>query len=164
VRLEKSSVTIFLLKSGETCEGYTCPHILTDVEFYLSLSQGSVLEDVLLLQILELLCWPALRSVPGICSICSHMVFTICILLLEHECNASTCVLLSFCLVCTLKADLLGCLYFKVVVWQGIVAEINHAIGATGVISGECKLVVEQYADIIIQLLMSQVNLVMTFT
>jgi len=40
----------------------------------------------------------------------------------------------------------------------GIVAEINHAIGATGVISGECKLVVEQYADIIIQLLMSQLS------
>ncbi|KAG0632168.1 hypothetical protein M758_1G309800 [Ceratodon purpureus] len=40
----------------------------------------------------------------------------------------------------------------------GIVAEINHAIGATGVISGECKLVVEQYGDLIIQMLMSQLS------
>ena len=41
--------------------------------------------------------------------------------------------------------------------WQGIVAEINLAIGATGIISGECKLIVDQYADLIIQLLMSRV-------
>lgn len=38
----------------------------------------------------------------------------------------------------------------------GIVAEINYAIGATGIISGECKLVVDQYADFIIQMLMSK--------
>lgn len=37
----------------------------------------------------------------------------------------------------------------------GIVAEINHAIGATGIVSGECKLVVQQYADLIIRLLTS---------
>lgn len=41
---------------------------------------------------------------------------------------------------------------------QGIVAEINHAIGATGIVSGECKLVVQQYADLIIRLLTSEVN------
>ncbi|KAG0580921.1 hypothetical protein KC19_4G210900 [Ceratodon purpureus] len=40
----------------------------------------------------------------------------------------------------------------------GIVAEINHAIGATGIVSGECKVVVEQYADLIIQLLISKVS------
>jgi phytepsin len=40
----------------------------------------------------------------------------------------------------------------------GIVAEINHAINATGIISGECKLVVDQYADLIIRLLMSELS------
>lgn len=36
-------------------------------------------------------------------------------------------------------------------------AEINHAIGATGIVSGECKMVVQQYGDLIIQLLISKV-------
>lgn len=40
---------------------------------------------------------------------------------------------------------------------QGIIAEINTAIGATGVVSQECKMVVQQYAEIIIELLEQQV-------
>ncbi|XP_030504167.2 aspartic proteinase [Cannabis sativa] len=39
-----------------------------------------------------------------------------------------------------------------------IVAEINHAIGAKGVVSTECKLVVSQYGDIIWNLLISGVR------
>ncbi len=40
---------------------------------------------------------------------------------------------------------------------QGIVAEINLAIGAKGVVSNECKMVVDQYGDQIIELLLEQV-------
>lgn len=35
---------------------------------------------------------------------------------------------------------------------------INHAIGAKGVVSQECKAVVEQYGQTIIDLLLSQVG------
>jgi phytepsin len=41
---------------------------------------------------------------------------------------------------------------------QGIVAEINLAIGAKGVVSNECKMVVDQYGDQIIELLLEQMN------
>lgn len=37
-------------------------------------------------------------------------------------------------------------------------AEINQAIGATGVVSGECKMVVQQYGDQIIELLLQEVG------
>ncbi|KAH8971313.1 hypothetical protein BDL97_02G134400 [Sphagnum fallax] len=40
----------------------------------------------------------------------------------------------------------------------GIVAEINQAINATGLVSGECKLVVQQYADLIIWFLTAEVR------
>jgi len=40
----------------------------------------------------------------------------------------------------------------------GIVAEINLAIGAKGVVSNECKMVVDQYGDQIIELLLEQMN------
>lgn len=36
-------------------------------------------------------------------------------------------------------------------------ADINLAIGATGVVSGECKMIVEQYGDQIIQLFLEEV-------
>lgn len=38
-----------------------------------------------------------------------------------------------------------------------IVTEINHAIGATGVVSQACKTVVDEYSDLIIELLIDQV-------
>ncbi|KAJ7535913.1 hypothetical protein O6H91_12G050500 [Diphasiastrum complanatum] len=41
---------------------------------------------------------------------------------------------------------------------SGIVAEINLAIGATGVLSEQCKLVVAQYGDLIVELLLAQVT------
>jgi hypothetical protein len=41
---------------------------------------------------------------------------------------------------------------------QGIVAEINQAIGATGVVSNECKMVVQQYGDQIVEMLLEQVK------
>jgi hypothetical protein len=37
------------------------------------------------------------------------------------------------------------------------VAKINLAIGATGVVSGECKMIVGQYGDQIIELLLEEV-------
>ncbi|KAA3468749.1 Asparticase [Gossypium australe] len=42
--------------------------------------------------------------------------------------------------------------------WQAVVTEINHAIGAEGVVSAECKEVVSQYGDLIWQLLVSGVQ------
>jgi phytepsin len=41
---------------------------------------------------------------------------------------------------------------------SGIVAEINQAIGATGVVSNECKMVVKQYGDQIVEMLLAQMN------
>lgn len=41
---------------------------------------------------------------------------------------------------------------------SGIVAEINQAIGATGVVSNECKMVVKQYGDQIVEMLLDQMN------
>ncbi|WCJ32959.1 Aspartic proteinase [Euphorbia peplus] len=38
----------------------------------------------------------------------------------------------------------------------GIIAEVNHAIGATGVVSQECKAVVSQYGDVIINMLLAK--------
>ena len=52
---------------------------------------------------------------------------------------------------------------FLFVCLQEIISEINHAIGATGIISGECKTVVEKYSDFIIQLLMSEVSRLIKF-
>ncbi len=37
-------------------------------------------------------------------------------------------------------------------------AEINLAIGASGVISNECKMIVQEYGDQIIELLLAQVQ------
>jgi hypothetical protein len=45
---------------------------------------------------------------------------------------------------------------------QGIIAEINEAIGATGVISGECKMIVAEYGDLIIEALEHQVRYLCT--
>uniref|UniRef100_A0A7I4FQH2 Peptidase A1 domain-containing protein n=1 Tax=Physcomitrium patens TaxID=3218 RepID=A0A7I4FQH2_PHYPA len=41
---------------------------------------------------------------------------------------------------------------------SGIVAEINQAIGATGVVSQQCKMVVQQYGDQIVEMLLAQMN------
>lgn len=41
---------------------------------------------------------------------------------------------------------------------QTVVTEINHAIGAKGVVSTECKLLVSQYGDVIWDLLVSGVS------
>ncbi|CAK9257802.1 unnamed protein product [Sphagnum jensenii] len=41
---------------------------------------------------------------------------------------------------------------------SGIVAEINLAIGASGVISNECKMIVQEYGDQIIELLLAQMD------
>jgi phytepsin len=40
---------------------------------------------------------------------------------------------------------------------QAIVAQVNHAIGAEGIISTECKEVVSQYGEMILNLLIAQV-------
>ncbi|KAH9315179.1 hypothetical protein KI387_023806, partial [Taxus chinensis] len=41
---------------------------------------------------------------------------------------------------------------------SGIVAQINQAIGASGIANQECKSVVSQYGDMILELLMAQTN------
>lgn len=47
----------------------------------------------------------------------------------------------------------LPCFFF-----QSVVTEVNHAIGAEGVVSTECKQVVSQYGDLIWNLLISGVG------
>lgn len=41
--------------------------------------------------------------------------------------------------------------------FQTIVAQVNHAIGAEGIISTECKEVVREYGEMILELLVAQV-------
>lgn len=41
---------------------------------------------------------------------------------------------------------------------QAVVTQINHAIGAEGVVSAECKTLVTQYGDMIWDLLISGVS------
>ncbi|XP_057864983.2 aspartic proteinase A1 isoform X2 [Cryptomeria japonica] len=41
---------------------------------------------------------------------------------------------------------------------MGIVTQINHAIGASGIVSQECKTVISQYGDMMFELLMSQTS------
>jgi hypothetical protein len=41
---------------------------------------------------------------------------------------------------------------------QTIITEVNHAIGATGVVSQECKAVVAQYGDTIMEMLLAKVH------
>ena len=40
---------------------------------------------------------------------------------------------------------------------QPIIAEVNHAIGATGVVSQECKAIVAEYGETIIKMLLAKV-------
>lgn len=42
--------------------------------------------------------------------------------------------------------------------FQTVIAQINHAIGAEGVVSAECKEVVSQYGEMIWDLLVSEVK------
>ena len=48
-----------------------------------------------------------------------------------------------------------GCLF---VLLKTVITTINHAIGASGVVSQECKAVVQQYGQNIIDLLLAEVN------
>lgn len=41
---------------------------------------------------------------------------------------------------------------------QTVIAQINHAIGASGVVSQECKAVVGQYGQTIMDLLLAEVK------
>lgn len=41
---------------------------------------------------------------------------------------------------------------------QTVITMINHAIGASGVVSQQCKAVVEQYGQTILDLLLSEVD------
>lgn len=49
--------------------------------------------------------------------------------------------------------QLLQCLFC-----QTVVAQINHAIGATGVVSQECKLFVAEYGELLLKLIIVEVN------
>jgi hypothetical protein len=44
---------------------------------------------------------------------------------------------------------------------QAIITQVNQAIGAEGIISTECKEVVSQYGEMILELLVAQVCLLL---
>lgn len=48
--------------------------------------------------------------------------------------------------------------FFLYVMFQTVVTEINHAIGAEGLVSSECKEIVSEYGDLIWDLLVSGVG------
>ena len=41
-----------------------------------------------------------------------------------------------------------------------MITQINHAIGASGIISEECKTMVAQYGKIVLELLVAQVSII----
>jgi hypothetical protein len=47
---------------------------------------------------------------------------------------------------------------------QAIIAQVNNAIGAEGIISTECKEVVSQYGEMILELLIAQVCLLLHYS
>lgn len=47
--------------------------------------------------------------------------------------------------------------FFQFIIFQTVITQINHAIGASGVISQECKTVVDQYGKTILEMLLSEV-------
>lgn len=47
---------------------------------------------------------------------------------------------------------------------QTIITQINHAIGASGVVSQECKTVVDQYGKTILEMLLAEVHVHIMFT
>lgn len=46
---------------------------------------------------------------------------------------------------------------------QTIITQINHAIGASGVVSQECKTVVDQYGKTILEMLLAEVHVHIMF-
>ena len=40
-------------------------------------------------------------------------------------------------------------------IFKGIITQINNVIGASGIVIQECKTVVSQYGDVIMELLMA---------
>jgi hypothetical protein len=52
---------------------------------------------------------------------------------------------------------------FSLFFFQTIITMINQAIGASGVVSQQCKAVVSQYGEAIMDLLLSQVKTSFTF-
>ena len=47
--------------------------------------------------------------------------------------------------------------WFLILCFQAIIAQVNHAIGASGVVSQECKAVVSEYGETIIDMLLAKV-------
>ena len=41
-----------------------------------------------------------------------------------------------------------------------MITQINHAIGASGIISEECKTMVSQYGKIVLEMLVAQVSII----
>lgn len=83
------------------------------------------------------------------------------------------CISISYFSVC-LYSSLIICLMFPLYMhnlsfvtfcntslFQTVITQINHAIGATGVVSQECKTVVAQYGKTIIEMLLAQVHIVL---
>lgn len=52
--------------------------------------------------------------------------------------------------------------YWFVSHMQTIITQVNHAIGATGVVSQECKAVVAEYGETIIKMLLQKVCVKLT--
>lgn len=48
--------------------------------------------------------------------------------------------------------------WFIIYLLQTIITQVNHAIGAKGIVSQECKAVVSQYGEEIINMLLAKVS------
>lgn len=101
------------------------------------LFQDFVPEAVQLLLILGLLCWLAQRCV----SLCLHVFISL---------ESISQQLLHFQTFLLLTNNLC-------ILSQTIITELNHAIGASGVASQECKALVAQYGQTIIEMLLAKV-------
>lgn len=50
--------------------------------------------------------------------------------------------------------------YLVISQFQTVITQINHAIGASGIISEECKTMVAQYGKIVLEMLVAQVSII----
>lgn len=44
--------------------------------------------------------------------------------------------------------------------FQTVITEINHVIGASGIVSEECKTLVAEYGKIVLEILMAEVSII----
>lgn len=89
---------------------------------------------------------------------CRLMLHLMCLWRPTIQMHQTCCIYIHFHPVCPRLIIIV--LYLNL---QSIITEINHAIGATGVVSQECKAVVAEYGETIIKMILEKVCAKLTY-